>query len=750
MPPDMPAFEEDHEEEAPAQPEFRVVFAGRRHGRDVTRGYVDALPVLSPHDPVLSARAGSAWGPWAYDLYRELLRDAKVRSALDQRRRAVLAREWVVEPGGKEARDEEAAEMIEATLRHIRWNTVCEKMHYGVWYGYAAGECVWKPDGNRIVLDKVLVRDPRRFAFGSPDGELRLLTTSDYNGEPVPPRKFWHFSVGAENDDEPYGWGLASFVYWPAFFRRHVTRSWLRHTDKYASPTAVGTHRRSAPQKEIDDLVEAGQAVHSEASIAIPEGTTLNFLEAMRAGGASFHELYQEMGTEITQIILTETMTVEDGSSKSQSETHKIVRDEVVDADSDLLDDTFSRSVVRWLVDWNLPGAAYPTVERASPAKKRKRIQAQKELAERDNAIVALGYRPTQKYVEDTYDVPVEPMPMAAMTPTPPASGREPQPGSPAADLAEGDEDDPSPVSTLAERLRGEAGPLIDGWTETLNSSLGSAGSLKDWGDSLNGRAAELDVEPLAEVLQRAFAALELAGRFDIDQADSVADLAEPSFEHVALAFTEQIEFFRGKLNLTTLAWTDIWQEAHDRAFVVAGAARDDLVEDLRAAVDTAIADGTHDRDLPGAVRRDRRQARLGVQRRAGLADAGDLPDEPADLVRRRALRADAGRQGDSAVLALPALGSEREPAAGASGLGRPGASGRRSVVEHALPAERLGLQLLRRDAERARPAAAGEVGAGHGAGGADGDRHGRRPRPDSAHRPGSRGHRSRVRLRSR
>lgn len=59
------------------------------------------------------------------------------------------------------------------------------------------------------------------------------------------------------------------------------------------------------------------------------------------------------------------------------------------------------------------------------------------------------------------------------------------------------------------------------------------------------------------------------------------------------LPFQEQIEFFRKKINLPTATWDDIWQEAHDLAFVVAGATKADLLDDLRAAVDKAISMGT-------------------------------------------------------------------------------------------------------------------------------------------------------------
>ena len=57
--------------------------------------------------------------------------------------------------------------------------------------------------------------------------------------------------------------------------------------------------------------------------------------------------------------------------------------------------------------------------------------------------------------------------------------------------------------------------------------------------------------------------------------------------------FAEQLAFFRQKLNLPTERWDDIELAAHDRAFMVAGAQSADLLADLRAAVDKAIADGT-------------------------------------------------------------------------------------------------------------------------------------------------------------
>lgn len=56
--------------------------------------------------------------------------------------------------------------------------------------------------------------------------------------------------------------------------------------------------------------------------------------------------------------------------------------------------------------------------------------------------------------------------------------------------------------------------------------------------------------------------------------------------------FAEQLDYLRRKLNLPTEQWDDIVRGAHDRAFVVAGAAKADLLQDLRSAVERTMASG--------------------------------------------------------------------------------------------------------------------------------------------------------------
>nr|WP_324761770.1 hypothetical protein [Pasteurella multocida] len=59
-----------------------------------------------------------------------------------------------------------------------------------------------------------------------------------------------------------------------------------------------------------------------------------------------------------------------------------------------------------------------------------------------------------------------------------------------------------------------------------------------------------------------------------------------------ALPFSEQIDYFRKKINLPTATYLDIYGEAHDYAFVVAGAHTHEIMADFRNALDEVIERG--------------------------------------------------------------------------------------------------------------------------------------------------------------
>ncbi|MCC6594271.1 MAG: hypothetical protein IT479_13490 [Xanthomonadales bacterium] len=91
-----------------------------------------------------------------------------------------------------------------------------------------------------------------------------------------------------------------------------------------------------------------------------------------------------------------------------------------------------------------------------------------------------------------------------------------------------------------------------------------------------------------------------LAGRAsiaDIVAADATEPRAAASTQAgagiIQRGWSPAAEYFMQKVNLPTQRWDDIWQGEHARAFVVAGAMREDLLTELRGAVESAIVEGT-------------------------------------------------------------------------------------------------------------------------------------------------------------
>ncbi|MEX0745309.1 MAG: DUF935 family protein [Phycisphaeraceae bacterium] len=471
-------------------------------GRDITRGYVSPLQLLQPADTVLRGRGGGD-----LRLYEELLRDDQVKANWQQRQLAVTQADWEVEPGGPGQQDKAAADFMREQIRAIRFDRVTGNMLYGVFYGYAVGECLWGRDGRHVVLDDLKVRNRRRFRFDGA-GRLRLLTGSNPNGELLPERKFWHFSTGADHDDEPYGQGLGHWLYWPVFFKRNGLRLWLTFLDKFGQPTAKGTFPPSSSEGEKQKLLQALQAIHTDSGVIVPEGMQIELIEAARSGTADYTSMYDRMDRAIAKVILGHTGSSESAPGRMGGEDMAgDVRDDIVKADADVVCESFNQSVVRWLTQWNYPNAMQPRVWR-----KMDQTDDMARKALQDERVSRLGYRPTLQYITETYGEgwEVDNRPMGA------APG-----GGPPIGFAERDDESAKRrADAMADRLEREAMPGMDALMEPVRRLVAGAGSMEEIRDGLLNLYEDMPSDQLAQVMQRAMAAAELSGRADVDEGE--------------------------------------------------------------------------------------------------------------------------------------------------------------------------------------------------------------------------------------
>jgi phage gp29-like protein len=375
----------------PTRPVNEELAKVRGNGTLVGGAFVE---LLHTDDSVLLSRGRD------YRLYRETLRDDQCATSFSDRRLAVLSKEWEVDAASESALDVAAAEFIREELQRLEWDRITDGMLYARWYGHAVAECLFYPEGDKVRLRDIRVRDRSRFAYSN-DGGVWLLNSQSLQWDRMPERKFWTISTGADHDDAPYGLGLAHYCYWPVFFKRNGLKFWLVFVEKFGSPTAVG----KIPGGKWDDedlkdaVLDALQSFASESAIVVPEETTVELLEAARSGAGTYDELYDRMDSALAKIIVGQTASSQGTPGRlGNDDLQGQVRDDLVKADADLVCGSFNRQVVAWLTEWNFPGAQPPRVWRKVEPE-----EDLKSVAETDSAIAALGFEPDEAYIQERY-----------------------------------------------------------------------------------------------------------------------------------------------------------------------------------------------------------------------------------------------------------------------------------------------------------------------------------------------------------
>ena len=485
-----------------AGPPIAQEIATSLDGRDITRGYVDPMLLQPSTDKILQLR-----GHGDYEIYRQVLRDDQVAGVWSQRQLAITSKEWTVTAGGKTARDKAAADFIREQVKEVGFDRVTKLMLYGVFYGFAVAEAMWGNDGRFVVLDDIKVRDRQRFGFDGA-GRLRLKTYSKPDGELLPPRKFWAFSTGADHDDEPYGLGLAHWLYWPVLFKRSGIKFWLIFLEKFGQPTAMGKYGANALQPEKTRLLQALSAINTDSGVIIPEGMQIELLEATRSGSADYVALVDRMDRAIAKVVMGQVASSEGTPGRlGNDDLQGDVREDLIKADADLICESFNRSIVRWLTEWNFPGAAIPSVYR--------KVSPDEDLSERatrDKTIVEMGFKPTLGYIHENYGEGWQEKQAEAPAPTVPVLPGQDQPAS----FAESNQLTP-PSQMLPQAEQVMAAP-VNAWLSQIRTVVDNAKSLEALRDDLLKLYPEMTLDQYAAALAEVTAASLLAGRNEIKE----------------------------------------------------------------------------------------------------------------------------------------------------------------------------------------------------------------------------------------
>lgn len=468
---------------------------------------------LENPDPVLRTEAAGK----GIKLYDEVDRDAHAGSVLQTRYLSIVGKEWSITPAqsarkaGRPAstsREQAVADFVSQVLDNCNFDQARLEILQAILYGYYVLEVMWKPQKGAIVIDRLIGKHPRRFSF-TEDRGLRLLTPQNTTeGEEVPNRKFVVFTFG--DSDNPYGKGLGRRLWWPVWFKKHGIKFWMIFLEKFGMPTIKGQYPPGTGSDQQQKLLEAIKAIQTDTGITMPDTMDIEFLEASRAGTVSYEQLCEYMDKQVSKAVLGQTATTEGspgklGNEKAQEE----VRQDIIEADADLLDTLMNQTLIRWLVDLNFPGGTgYPKIKTHAEAK-----PDLKERSDIDTTVVSnIGLPVGTQYFYETYGIPVPAEGEALVTPvkkTPAAlPGQAPQ-------FAEGDTPDwieryLKQLGPYLQKAREDALTEIEEWLRSLPAPPSEERLQAKIATSLGSSYAAID----QKAFEGAVSALYLATRF--------------------------------------------------------------------------------------------------------------------------------------------------------------------------------------------------------------------------------------------
>lgn len=286
-------------------------------------------------------------------------KDLHYASVLRTRKLAVSRLTASVEAVSDEDADVEDAEFISRVIKARPFKKLLFHALDALGKGYSMVEILWDLSGKHWLPKGYKWRDPRYFRYDIVDLETpRLITIENIDpGIPLPAFKFI-YHVPEIKSGVPLRGGLARLAAFAFMCKSYSVKDWMAFAEVYGMPLRLGRYEPGASEEDIRVLKTAIQDLGHDAGAVIPETMLIEFIDAARMTGSGsskpvFGELAKFLNSEVSKGVLGQTMTADDGSSRSQAEVHQTVREDIRDNDAEQLAATIQRDLVNPIIDLN-------------------------------------------------------------------------------------------------------------------------------------------------------------------------------------------------------------------------------------------------------------------------------------------------------------------------------------------------------------------------------------------------------------
>lgn len=283
-----------------------------------------------------------------YDIYRDTMTDAHLSGCIQQRVGFVMSRSFkLVNADG--VADPDAAHLFDQAW----FKDLCRFCLESIWYGHSLvqlGDVVTDGDGHPAFSSVSLI--PRRHVIPEKGVVVTRLGASSASGIPYreKPDADWLIEAGRPDD-----LGILLKAAPHAIPKRHAMSFWDCFAEIFGMPWRIARTSTRDPNefRRIQDMIyDAG----ANQGIVTGLDTEIQFVESGKGDAFNVYDRrIDRANSEISKLVIGQTMTIEDGSSLSQSQTHLQVFLNLVEADRDLLRDIINNQLIPRMVLHGFP-----------------------------------------------------------------------------------------------------------------------------------------------------------------------------------------------------------------------------------------------------------------------------------------------------------------------------------------------------------------------------------------------------------
>ena len=361
--------------------------------------------IVRPNDDLLIQKGGNR----ALVVYQRLLYDEQVQSCFRKLMQEVTSRPWYVQQYSDKPGDLAVRDFVAEVLEEMPLDDIYTGMAEALITGFSVGEIMWKKTKRGVIPFDIRMRDQRRFVFQEEEDAvngftMRCLTFNRmFEGVELPQRKFIVSRYWVSHNGDPYGAALGRILYPLVKFRRRAIESYVLYGDRYATPTAVAKAPLSASTRELDTLYGHLSNLSQETAMILPEGYELDFV-VPQGSPEVFKNLIDYIDKEISLVICGEDEAGQaEAGSRASSQVANTIRVVRASEISEMLSQTLTQTLIRWIVDLNFG------VDVAAPVLTREfRIEESPLTMPDVSLLIQSGYTPRKEWIERHFRVELE------------------------------------------------------------------------------------------------------------------------------------------------------------------------------------------------------------------------------------------------------------------------------------------------------------------------------------------------------